>query len=328
MDFLQILSNTGAQILSPTTIGFVLAAVGLAIHFGFAGLLNMGVAGFMAVGAYGFAISVLTFNLPWWVGVIIGIIGSIVFALILGIPTLRLRGDYLAVVTIAAAEVVRLIFLTTAFRDVTGSADGLSGFHTDFRASNPLPAFNGSVGFGPWSYSRDQWWVIIIGVAVVIVVVAFVAAIMRSPWGRVIKGIREDEDALRSLGKNVFAFKMQALVIGGVIIALGGIVTAMGSNVNPNVYMTSQSFYIWTALLLGGAATIFGPVLGAILFWVLRALLSNLLPGLVDIGALPFLSGEQAQMLVFVLIGLALMLLVIFRPQGILGNRKELTFVK
>ena len=328
MDILQILNNTAAQILAPTTIGFVLAAIGLAIHFGFAGLLNMGVAGFMAVGAYGFAISVLTFGLPWWAGALIGIVAAIVFALILGVPTLWLRGDYLAVVTIAAAEVVRLLFLTTAFRPVTGSADGLSGFHTDFRASNPLPQFNGSVGLGPWSYSRDQWWVIIIGVAVVAVVLLFTWSLLRSPWGRVIKGIREDEDAVRALGKNVFSFKMQALVVGGVIIALGGIVTALGTNVNPNVYMTSQSFYIWTALLLGGAATILGPVLGAVLFWLVRALLSNLLPALVNIGVLPFLSAEQSQMLVFVLIGLALMLLVIFRPQGILGNRKELTFVK
>jgi branched-chain amino acid transport system permease protein len=328
MDFLQILSNTASQILSPTTIGFALAAIGLSVHFGFTGLLNMGVAGFMAVGAYGFAISILTFGLPWWVAALIGIGASVVFALILGIPTLRLRGDYLSIVTIAAAEVVRLLFLTTAFKEVTGSADGLSGFHTGFRDSNPLPEFTGNVGWGPFSYSRDTWWVIIIGVVVVAISVLFVWALMRSPWGRVIKGIREDEDAVRALGKNVFSFKMQALVVGGVIIALGGIVTAMGTNVNPNVYVTSQTFYIWTALLLGGAATIFGPVLGAVLFWVIRAFLSNLLPALVDIGALPFFSGEQAQMLVFVLIGVALMLIVIFRPQGILGNRKELTFVK
>ncbi len=235
MDILQILSNTAAQILSPTTLGFVLAAIGLAVHFGFTGLLNMGVAGFMAVGAYGFAISILTFGLPWWLAAIIGLLAAVVFALILGIPTLRLRGDYLAIVTIAAAEVVRLLFLTTAFGPVTGSADGLSGFHTGFRASNPLPDFSGNAGFGPWQYSRDQWWVIIIGVAICAVAVLFVWALMRSPWGRVIKGIREDEDAVRALGKNVFSFKMQALVVGGVIIALGGLVHAIRPNVKPNV---------------------------------------------------------------------------------------------
>ncbi|WP_394280013.1 branched-chain amino acid ABC transporter permease [Microbacterium sp.] len=326
MDFLQILNNTAAQILSPTTLGFVLAAIGLSVHFGFAGLLNMGVAGFMAIGAYGFAISTLTFGLSWPVAALIGLVGAVLFSIVMGVPTLRLRGDYLAIVTIAAAEVVRLLFLTSTFRDTTGSADGLSGFQRDFRASNPLPA--GRYGWGPWTYQSDQWWVIIVGTITIAIVVLFVWLLMRSPWGRVIRGIREDEDAVRSLGKNVFAFKMQALIVGGVIIAAGGIITAMGTNVNPNVYVTSQTFYVWTALLLGGAATIFGPVLGAVLFWVVRAFLSNLLPALVKIGWLPFLNAQQSQMLVFVLVGVALMLLVIFRPQGILGNKKELTFVR
>lgn len=326
MNFLQILSNTAAQILAPATLGYVLAAIGLSVHFGFAGLLNFGVAGFMAIGAYGFAISILTFGLPWPVAALIGLVAAVVFALILGIPTLRLRGDYLAIVTIAAAEVLRLLFLTTTWRNYTGSADGLSGFQAGFRASNPLPP--GRWGIGPWTYQSDQWWVIIVGVIVIALVVLLVWLLMSSPWGRVIRGIREDEDAVRALGKNVFAFKMQALIVGGVIIAAGGIVTAMGTNVNPNVYVTSQSFFVWTALLLGGAATIFGPVLGAVLFWVVRAFLSNLLPALVNIGWLPFLTPEQSQMLVFVLVGVALMLIVIFRPQGILGSKKELTFVR
>ncbi|WP_424445337.1 branched-chain amino acid ABC transporter permease [Microbacterium sp. CH-015] len=326
MNWLQILNNTFAQILAPATLGYALAAIGLSVHFGFAGLLNMGVAGFMAIGAYGFAISILTFGLPWPTAVLIGLLGAVLFAIVLGIPTLRLRGDYLAIVTIAAAEVLRLLFLTSSFRAWTGSADGLSGFQRDFRASNPLPP--GRWGFGPWTYQSDQWWVIIVGVVTIAIAVLVVWLLMRSPWGRVIRGIREDEDAVRSLGKNVFAFKMQALIVGGVIIAAGGIITAMGTNVNPNVYVTSQTFFVWTALLLGGAATIFGPVLGAVLFWMVRAFLSNLLPALVQIGWLPFLSAEQSQMLVFVLVGVALMLLVIFRPQGILGSKKELTFVR
>ncbi|MEZ5213325.1 MAG: hypothetical protein R2692_00035 [Microbacterium sp.] len=91
------------------------------------------------------------------------------------------------------------------------------------------------------------------------------------------------KDAVRSLGKSVFAFQMQALAP---IIAAGGIITAMGTNVNPNVYVTSQTFFVWTALLLGGAATIFGPVLGAVLFWMVRAFLSNLLPAMVQAGLL------------------------------------------
>jgi ABC-type branched-subunit amino acid transport system permease subunit len=118
MDVLGILSSTASFILDPTTMAYALAGLGLAIHFGFAGLLNMGMAGFMALGAYGYAIGILTFGLPWYLAAFVGIGASIIFALILGIPTLRLRGDYLAIVTIAAAEIIRLFLLTSAFVDV------------------------------------------------------------------------------------------------------------------------------------------------------------------------------------------------------------------
>lgn len=326
MDLLQILSNTLSSILGPATIAYALAALGLAVHFGYTGLLNMGIAAYMAIGAYGYAISTLTFGLPWWLAILIGILGSVVFSLILGIPTLRLRGDYLAIVTIAAAEVVRLLFLTSAFDSFTGSADGLSGYHDSFRAANPIPP--GTYGFGPWEYNATDWWVRIVGLIVLAIAALLVFAVMRSPWGRVIKGIREDEDAVRALGKNVFSYKLQALILGGIFGALGGVIYALPSSVNPGVYVTSLTFFVYTALLLGGAATVFGPVVGSVIFWVIQTLLSNLLPALVNIGVLPFMSTSQAQTLRFILVGVALMLIVIFRPQGILGNKKELTFVK
>lgn len=325
MDWLQILSNTGSSIIGPATIAYALAAIGLSVHFGYAGLINMGIAGFMAIGAYGYAISILTFGFEWWGGMIVGILGSVAFALILGIPTLRLRGDYLAIVTIAAAEVVRLLFLTASFDEYTGSADGLSGFNGSFRDANPIP--DGTYGFGPWTYNADEWWVRLFGIALVAVAAFLVWSLMRSPWGRVLKGIREDEDAVRALGKNVFAHKLQALVLGGVFGGLGGIVYALPSAVNPGVYVTSLTFFVYTALLLGGAATIFGPILGSVIFWVLQTFLGNVLPALASAGILP-ITGIQASTLRFVLVGVALMLIVIFSPQGILGNKKELTFVK
>jgi neutral amino acid transport system permease protein len=326
MDWLQILQNSASTIIAPATIAYALAALGLAVHFGYAGLLNMGIAGFMALGAYGYAITILTFGLPWYVGVLVGIVAALIFALILGIPTLRLRGDYLAIVTIAAAEVLRLLFLTSAFDEVTGSADGLSGYHTEFRAANPIPA--GSYGFGPWVYNEIGWWVRILGFVALVLAALVVYRLVNSPWGRVLKGIREDEDAVRSLGKNVFGYKLQALMLGGGIAALGGIIYAMDRNVNSGVYVTSLTFFVYTALLLGGAATVFGPLLGSVIFWVLQAFLSNLLPALVSSGVLPFMTTIQASTVRFILTGIALMLLVIFRPQGILGNKKELTFVK
>jgi neutral amino acid transport system permease protein len=307
-------------------MAFALAALGLAIHFGFAGLLNMGIAGFMAVGAYGYAISILTFGFPWWAAALVGIVASVILAIIMGIPTLRLRGDYLAIVTIAGAEILRLLFLTTANQEITGSADGLFGYHASFRAANPFP--EGTYGFGPWTYNEVEFWVLILGLILLGLAVLFVWRLINSPWGRVIKGIREDEDAVRALGKNVFSYKMQALIIGGVIAAIGGIVYALPSAVNPNVYVTSLTFFVWTALLLGGAATVFGPLLGAIIFWVLQAFLSNVLPALVSSGIMPFVTATQAATLRYVLVGVGLVLLVVFRPQGILGDKRELTFVK
>lgn len=325
MDFGQIINLSLGYIFSPVTIAYALAAVGLAVHFGYAGLLNFGMAGFMAIGAYGYAISILSFGLPWWVGILIGCVGAMIFAFILGIPTLRLRADYLAIVTIAAAEIVRLLFTTQVFDEYTNSADGLGGYHAGFRGANPFPP--GTYGFGPFTYSADQLWVRVFGFILLGIAVYLVWALMRSPWGRVLKGIREDEDAVRSLGKNVFAYKMQALMIGGVFGALGGVVFALPSAVVPAVYQTSLTFFIWTILLLGGAATVFGPVVGAVIFWVLMAFLDAFLPALAAVGVLPITS-IQAATLRFILVGVALMLIVIFRPQGIFGNKRELTFVK
>lgn len=325
MDWGQILNNTASFILSAETIGFMLAALGLAVHFGYAGLLNFGMAGFMAIGAYGYAISILSFGFPWWAAMGVSILGAVVFAVVLGIPTLRLRADYLAIVTIAAAEIVRLLFQTQLFDAYTNSADGLGGYHESFRAANPLPA--GTYGWGPWYYTDQGWWARVFGLVLVALAVLLVWLLMRSPWGRVLKGIREDEDAVRSLGKNVFLYKMQALIVGGVLGALGGVVIALPSAVIPQYYLPSLTFFVWTALLLGGAATIFGPVLGAVLYWVLMAFLAGLLPAMANAGWIP-VSPTTAGNLRFVVVGVALMLLVAFRPQGILGNKKEMTFVK
>src|SRR5690349_4424319 len=295
MDWGQILNNTAYWLFSPETIAYALAATGLAVHFGFAGLLNFGMAGFMALGGYGYAISILTFGAPWWLAMIVGMIMAALFAVLLGIPTLRLRADYLAIVTIAAAEIVRLLFTTQVFDEWTNSADGLGGYHDSFRAANPFPP--GQYGFGPWTFNEVGLWVRVFGLILLGLSILLVWSLMRSPWGRVLKGIREDEDAVRSLGKNVFAYKMQALVVGGVIGALGG------------------------------TATILGPSLGAVIFWLVMALLGNLLPDLATAGILP-ISDIQAGTLRFILVGVALMLLVIFRPQGILGDKREMTFVK
>jgi neutral amino acid transport system permease protein len=152
--------------------------------------------------------------------------------------------------------------------------------------------------------------------------------IMRSPWGRVIKGIREDEDAVRALGKNVYSYKMQSLILGGVYGTLAGMIFILPRSVVPANYQTSLTFFIYAILLLGGAATILGPVIGSMIFWVLLSFFSGFVARAVEAGWLPFMSQVQAGQLRFILVGVAIMLIVIFRPQGIFGNKKELAFVK
>jgi neutral amino acid transport system permease protein len=324
MDWSTIIGNALGELISPTTAAYALAAIGLSVHFGYTGLLNFGQAGFMAVGAYTFAMTTLLAGFPVWLAILSAIFASVVFAFVLGVPTLRLRADYLAIVTIAAAEIIRYIVSTVGLTDVTGGSQGLSGYAREFDSLNPFG--EETFGFGPWQYTGEQWWVRVFGWSLVIIATVLVFLLMRSPWGRVVKGIREDEDAVRSLGKNVFSYKMQALVLGGSMGALAGVLYVLPRAVQPDNFATTLTFYIWTALLLGGAATVFGPVLGSILFWVLLSLTGGIIVGLHSMGAFGDMTGTQAGQLRFVIVGLALMALVVFRPQGILGNKKELSF--
>ncbi|RJU01736.1 branched-chain amino acid ABC transporter permease [Arthrobacter frigidicola] len=325
MDFGNILVNAFGELISPTTAAYALAALGLAVHFGYSGLLNFGQAGFMAVGAYGFAISTLTFNAPLPVAVLVAMLASVVFAIVLGIPTLRLRTDYLAIVTIAAAEIVRYVVTTNDLTEVTGSANGLAAFEGGFYALNPFPA--GTYNIGPLAMNERNFWIRVVGWSVVILACLTVWLLMRSPWGRVLKGIREDENAVRALGKNVYAYKMQALVIGGILGSLAGMVfTLPRGAVQPANYATELTFFLYTCLLLGGMATVLGPVIGAMMFWVVLSLTQGILYGAIESGAITFLTNTQAGQLRYILVGIALMLLMVFRPQGVLGNKKELAF--
>jgi branched-chain amino acid transport system permease protein len=324
MDWSLVFGNAAAELISPTTAAYALAAIGLAVHFGYTGLLNFGQAAFMAIGAYGFAVSVLNFGLSFWQAVTIAMILSVLFALLLGIPTLRLRSDYLAIVTIASAEILRYVVSTTSLKELTGGSAGLSGFATEFYAMNPFAA--GNYLFWPFDVTEKELWVRVFGWSLVALATILVLLMMRSPWGRVVKSIREDEDAVRSLGKNVYAYKMQSLILGGALGTLAGIVFILPRAVQPGNYVTGLTFFIWTIMLLGGAATIFGPIVGSMIFWVLLSLTEGVLQGLVNVGVITFLTTDQIGPVRFILIGLGLMALVVFRPQGIFGNKKELQF--
>lgn len=307
--------------LGPTAAFYALAAIGLNVHYGYTGLLNFGQVGFMLVGGYGFAISISVFELPFVVGIVVGLGLAVVLALLLGVPTLRLRADYLAIATIATAEILRFVVRSQPATPLTGGPfdlpGGRAGWTSTFNAVNPIPP--GIYRLGPLSFTGPRLWQMIVGWTLVALCVWLVWALMRSPWGRVIKSIREDEDAVRALGKNVFGYKMQALILGGVMGGLAGIMMALSfGSVSTDAFQPQVTFFAYTILILGGAATVLGPVVGSVLFWfIIQAVESVMrqtqLIDSVNIGAMRI-----------TLVGVALMALMIYRPQGLLGNRREM----
>jgi neutral amino acid transport system permease protein len=321
--FINILEAMAREMVAPTTAAVAIAVIGLNVHFGFTGLLNMGQAGFMLLGAYGFAISIVR-GLPLPVGVLIGFGAAFVFALILGIPTLKLRGDYLAIVTISAAEIIRFTGRLSILTDFTGAAQGIPGSAYRDPFTNLSFFGSGSTDLGFLNYSNtgvNGWWVRFVAWVLVAICALVVYLLVRSPWGRLLRGIREDEDAIRSLGKNVFAIKMQALVIGGALGALGGMVYVLPGSVQADALGRSMTFFCYTALLIGGAATVFGPILGSILFYTARIFVKSVANAYMPDS---IMSSSQTESFSYIVVGIVLMLVVIFRPQGILGNKREL----
>ncbi len=325
MDWGAIIENTTRGLIGEQFIYFGLAALGLNIHFGYTGLLNLGQAVFMAAGAYGLSMSVVTLGLNFWWGLLLGIIVfPLILAAIMGVPTLRLRADYLAIVTIAASEMFRIIARSPSLDRWTGSSDGLTGFATTFYELSPYDRQERYL-FG--LFIGNQMWVVTVGWIALVLVIIISRLLMRSPWGRVLKAIREDEDAARSLGKNAYWYKMQALMIGGVFGAMGGMLRAIGTqSAQPQNFITDVTFFAWVALILGGAAKVFGPIAGAAILYAILSFTDVALRQGVDNGHIPewLMTGTQVGQVRFMLIGLGLILLAAFRPQGIFGNKEEM----
>jgi neutral amino acid transport system permease protein len=324
-DILDGLATALKAGLGYQAIFFCLLAIGLNVQFGYTGLLNFGQIAFALLGGFGIAISVSQWGLNFWVGVAIGLLAAVVLALLLGLPTLRLRTDYLAIATIATAEGARLLFRSVSATPVTNGTRGLSGFNGDFIALAPWDTSRRYRLLGT-SWSGGELWVVLVGWILVALGCLLVFLLVRSPWGRVVKSIREDEDAVRALGKNVYAYKIQALVMGGIFGALGGMIYAVGTaSATPDQYQNANTFLAYAALILGGAARVLGPVIGAILLLFIVQFADTGLRSLIDAGIIPegLLTSTDVAQMRFIIVGVGLMLLLVFRPQGIIGDRRE-----
>jgi branched-chain amino acid transport system permease protein len=297
---------------------YTLVALGLQLNVGYTGLTNFGAAAFMAIGAYTMAILVLKAGFAFWISLPLAVIAAMGFGLLVGLPSLRLRADYFAIATIAMAEVVRLFALNA--RGLTGGAQGLfcnstGGCYDDAwrNVSNSINDFLEGLG---WS-NPDALipLLIVVWVAVVLVTLGLIY-ITRTPWGRVLRAVREDEDAARALGKNTLTYKLQSLAISGGIGAVAGLLFALDlATVHPQDYLPAVTFFAYGVLLLGGLASYWGVAVGSLIIW-------TVLEGtrFVD---LP-ISETRIAALRFAIVGLVLILLMAFRPQGMFGKKEEM----
>lgn len=290
-------------------LSYAVICLGLNLQWGQTGLFNVGIAGFVAVGAYVSAILTTPpldgrlggFDLPVVIGWLGGGLGAGLLCFLLGALTLRLRSDYLAIATFGAAVVIQLALLN--LEGLTGGPFGVSFI--------PRP-------FGTLAGQPDLFALANLAVMAGLVLACYLALerLVRSPWGRVLRALREDETAARALGKNPVTYRLQAFAIGGFVMGLGG--AAQGHFIGfiaPDNYLPTLTFQVWTMLIIGGSGNMRGAVLGAVLVWAIWAVSGSLVSSV-----FPADQQARAASLQIVMIGVALCAVLLLRPRGILGE--------
>jgi branched-chain amino acid transport system permease protein len=316
-DFLSSVNFwTSVGVLAAT---YALVALGLQLNVGFTGVVNFGAAGFMAVGAYTMAILTIDTGISFWLALPLSILVTMGFGLIVGLPSLRLRTDYLAIATVAFAEIIRLIAQNA--RELTGGNQGL--FCSDDQSkcfddtwldiSNTIEGWLVDLG---WGDPEILFPLLLVGWALVLVVTVGLLFVQRSPWGRVLRAVREDEDAARALGKNAVAYKLQSLAISAAIAAIAGWILALNlATIHPIDFEPLVTFFAYGVLVLGGLASYWGVLVGSLIFWTLLEATRY-----IDV----FQDESDQVALRFAIVGLVLILLMAFRPQGMFGKREEM----
>jgi len=299
----------GVGVLAAT---YGIFALGLQLNVGTTGITNFGQAGFMAIGAYTMAILVVKEGWSWWLAMPAAIGASMLAAIVVGLPSLRLRADYFAITTLAFAEIVR--YLADNERDLTEGSQGLLGYNSDwFKLSLRLGNWLDGHGIHVTSFLFP---LLLVSWGILLVLTLLVALVVRTPWGRVLRAIREDEDAARALGKNTLAYKLQSLALAAALAAIAGFVLALNLTLLvPDEFDPVFTIFGFVIVILGGLGSYFGVILGSvILMTVLEGTRYVELP----------LSSDKVAAIRFIIVGLVLILLMAFRPQGILGSKQEM----
>jgi len=277
---------------------FGLLGISLNIEAGYTRLMNFGKVAFFAVGAYVSALLTVS-GAPFLAGLAGAMLVAGLFGFLIALPTLKLREDYLAITTIAAAEIIRLVLLNE--RSYGLGPMGIRDI--------PRPLFGVFGASYPVAYMAIVW-------ACLIAWLLVSQRIISSPFGRILKAIREDEVATEALGKDVFAFKTKSLVLGSCMAgAAGSLFAHYTSFVSPDMFMPLLTFSVWTMMIVGGTANNYGAILGALLIQAFERS-TRILKDLVDIP-----TGAQVN-LRWIVIGLLMVIFLMYKPQGILGERK------
>jgi len=309
---------------------YALLSLGLNAQWGFTGLINFSVAAFFGIGAYGTALmtggnSPIAGGFNPLVGLFVALVATAILAVLIGIPTLSLRDDYLAIASLGLAEVVRLIALnqgawTNGSAGVRGIPPFFEGWPVLDGLPTALPGFRielvpGSPLFLEAPFYTAALNLVVVGVFIAVTYFALRRA-HRAPWGRLLRTIRSDEDLAKALGKNTYWYKMQAFVLGCLVMALAGVFYAhLNRYVAPGTLDPITTFYVWVAVMLGGSGSNRGALLGGFVIVAIREGTRA-----IDFGALPL---EPAPLRLLV-IGLLIVLVMRYRPEGILPPQREL----
>lgn len=289
---------------------FAVAVLGLNLQWGFTGLFNVGVAGFIAIGAYTSALlttppiadRVGGFGWPVALGWLAAMLTSGLAGALVGLLTLRLRDDYLAIVTFGVAVLIQLVALNA--QRLTGGPFGVQFI------PKPMQA---------WLGTGTPWTLAYLALAAAVLVLAYLALerLVTSPWGRVLRAVREDEAAAASLGKSPLVVKLQAFTLGSMLMGLAGAMQAhFVGYIAPEDFQPILTFQLWAMLIVGGSGNQRGAILGAFVVWGFWAAAGSLLRGFIP-------QAEQARgaALQVALIGVLIALMLVLRPRGVLGER-------